>query len=192
MPRLCQSGRARATGAGFTLIETLVALVIAAAGAAVILAHVRSLMLRAEREQAHQFAVLRLLNDSLRLVHGGAQAVEAPRLEKDRLVIVQRGTVREALLPVLVRNFSPLGETLPAVGLAYTPFQVFSVERDIYALHRIGPALPPPQGAAPLSAETLSPEMLQTPSKSPAPAPAKPAAAGEALKDAVPAKPVPE
>ena len=162
---------------GFTLIETLVALAIAAAAAAVILGHVRTLMLRAEREQAHQLAVLRLQNDWLRLVHGGARDAEAPRLEGDRLVVFSRETGRDAPPPVVVRNFSPLGEPLPAVGLAYTPFQVFAVERDRYALHRIGPSLAPPPGAAPLSADAVTPEMLQ------APGPAKPATNSAARPD---------
>lgn len=181
MPRPRQTRRA---AEGFTLIETLVALAIAAIAAAVILGHVRTLMLRAEREQAHQLAVLRLLNDSLRLVHGGAQDAEEPRLEGDRLVIHPRAAARDALPPVEVRNFSPLGEPLPAVGLAYTPFQLFAVARDRYALHRIGPAIAPPQGAAPLSADSLTPEMLQSP------APAKPATnPAEAVK--APAQPAP-
>jgi type II secretory pathway pseudopilin PulG len=160
----------------------MVAMTVAAIAATVILSYVRSLMARAEREQSHQLAVMGLMNDSLRLVHGGAQVAEEPRLEGNRLVIAPLNPTRDSLPPVVVRNFSPLGDPLPAVGLAYTPFQVYAVERGRYALHRIGPALPPPAGAAPFQTETLTPEMLQDPVK-----PAVKPAAGKA--PATPGKP---
>jgi prepilin-type N-terminal cleavage/methylation domain-containing protein len=177
VPCLSRSRRS----AGFTLIETLVALTIAAAAAAVILSYVRTLMLRAEREQAHQLAAMRLLNDGMRLVYGGAQDTGEPRLERDRLVFLPRDTAPGAMPPVEVRNFSPLGETLPAVGLAYTPFQLYGVEREGYRLHRIGPGLAPPPGAAPLSAGAVTPDMLQSPPpQNPAAAAAKAAAAPKA------------
>ena len=152
---------------GFTLVEVLVAMTILVISATVILGYVRTLMQRAEREQAHQLAVLRVLNDSLRLVHGGARDAGAPRLEGDKLVIAPLNPARDALPPVEVRNFSALGEVLPAVGLAYTPYQVFGVAREGYSLHLLGPSLPPPAGAAPLAGGAITPDMLQTPRGAP-------------------------
>jgi prepilin-type N-terminal cleavage/methylation domain-containing protein len=138
----CRIGRARVRG--FTLIETLVALLIAAIGAAVVLSHVRTLMLRSEREQAHQLAMLQLLNDSLRLSHGGPPA-SAPHLERDALVI--EGTPAEAWPTVRVWNYSLRGDTLPPISIAYTPFQLFGVSRDRYTLHAIAPGLKPPKSS---------------------------------------------
>ena len=133
---------------GFTLIETLVALVIAAAAAAVILSQVRTLMLRAEKEQAHQLAVLQLLNDSLRVSHGGFTNAAAPRIEEDALLLDTGNTPDRAMPPVRVRNFSLRGEKLPPISFAYTQFQLFTTERDRYAIHTIRAALPSPVAAA--------------------------------------------
>jgi len=133
------------SGRGFTLIETLVALLIAAIGAAVVLSHVRTLMARSEREQAHQVAVLQLLNDSLRLAYGGPPR-SSPRLESDVLVI--DASSQDDVPTVRVRNFSVRGQTLPPIAIAYTPFQLFGVSRDRYSLEAIAPALKAP-GSAP-------------------------------------------
>ena len=139
---------------GFTLIETLIALVIAAAAAAIILSQVRTLMLRAEKEQAHQLALLQLLNDSLRLSYRGLQAT-APLIEQDRLVMQAPVAGQDDPLQVEVRNFSVQGEVLPPVPLAYTPFQLFGVSRDRYTLHALAPGLKPSVDA--LSAAGLTP-----------------------------------
>ncbi len=133
---------------GFTLIETLVALVIAAAAAAVILSHVRTLMLRAEKEQSHQLAVLQLLNDSLRVSYGSFANAPAPRLDGDTLLLDAGSTPDGAMPPVRVRNFSPQGEKLPPISFAYTPFQLFATERDRYAINAVSAALPSPVAAA--------------------------------------------
>ena len=153
--------RGKARGRGFTLIETLVALLIAAIGAAVVLSHVRTLMLRSEREQAHQVATLQLLNDSLRLAHGGPP-VSAPRLERDDLLI--EGAPEDDAPTVRVRNFSVSGATLPPISIAYTPFQLFGVSRDRYTLEAIAPALKSPEaarespsGSAPDAPKTANP-----------------------------------
>ena len=176
-------------GAGFTLIEVLVAMTITAISATVILAYVRSLMQRAEREQAHQLAVLRLMNDGQRLVHGGGSASDEPRLEGDKLLIAPLNPVPGSPPPVQVHNFSLRSEPLPAVGLAYTPFQLYSVAREGYTLHRLGPGLPPPPGAAQISIESISPDMLQ-PSAAPKPVPAAaPVVAPVAAPAAAPRKP---
>ena len=147
---------------GFTLIETLVALVIAAAAAAVILSHVRTLMLRAEKEQSHQLAVLQLLNDSLRVSHGGFVYAAAPRIEEDALLLDVGSTPYGAIPPVRVRNFSLRDEKLPPVSFAYTPFQLFATERDRYVIHTIRAALPSPVVAA---APTSTPDARQESSR---------------------------
>ena len=133
---------------GFTLIETLVALVIAAAAAAVILSHVRTLMLRAEKEQAHQLAVLQLLNDSLRVSYGRFANAGTPRLEDNALLLDVAATRGAAMAPVRVSNFSPTGEKLPPISFAYTTFQLFSIGRDRYAINAVSAALPSPVAAA--------------------------------------------
>jgi len=129
---------------GFTLIETLVALVIAAIAAAVILSQVRTLMLRAEKEQSHQLAVLQLLNDSLRVSHGGFANPPAPRLEQDALLIDARAANNEKTPLIKVRNFLLNDEKLPPISFAYTPFQLYIAEQDRYALHFVSAALPSP------------------------------------------------
>ena len=129
---------------GFTLIETLVALVIAATAAAVILSQVRTLMLRAEKEQSHQLAVLQLLNDSLRVSYGDRTPSIPPRIERDVLVL----DAQDPMPTVKVQNFSVRGEQLPPVSFAYTPFQLFVTERDRYAIHAASAALASPVAAA--------------------------------------------
>ena len=128
---------------GFTLLETLVALVIAAAAAAVILSFLRTLMLRAEREQAHQLAVLQLLNDSVRSTYFRPVAAMSPFLDGDTLLL--EGQSSEGGLPqIRVQNFSVRDEKLPPISFAYTPFQLFITERDRYAIHAVSAALPSP------------------------------------------------
>ena len=131
---------------GFTLIETLVALVIATIAATVVLNHVHTLLQRAEKEQSHQLAALQLLNDSLRLSHGGLANAQQPRLENDRLVI-EAGDRGQFDLPLVeVHNFSVRNEALPPIVFAYTPFQTFSVRRDRYAIVALAPAVKAPAG----------------------------------------------
>lgn len=141
----CRALRLRASRQrGFTLLETLVALVIAAAAAAVILSFIRTLMLRAEREQAHQLAVMQLLNDSVRAEHFRSAKVQT-RLDGDTLLL--EGQQDEGGLPqIRVRNFSVRGEKLPPISFAYTSFQLFIAERDRYAIHAASAALPSPVG----------------------------------------------
>ena len=138
---------------GFTLIETLIALVIAATAAAIIFSQLRTLTLRAEKEQAHQLALLQLLNDSLRLSYRGLQAT-SPLIEQDRLLLQAPVAGQEDPLRVEVRNFSVGGEVLPPVSIAYTPFQLFGVSRNRYTLHALAPGLKPAADA--LSAAGLT------------------------------------
>jgi len=131
---------------GFTLIETLVALVIATIAATVVLKHVHTLMQRAEKEQSHQLAALQLLNDSLRLSHGGLANARPPKLENDRLLIEADDQSLFGLPLVEVHNFSVRNEALPPIVFAYTPFQSFSVKRDRYAIVALAPAVKTPAG----------------------------------------------
>jgi prepilin-type N-terminal cleavage/methylation domain-containing protein len=163
-------------GGGFTLLETLIALVIAAVAASVILSHVRTLMLRSEKEQAHQFAVLQLLNDSLRLTHGAMPAEPVPRIEKEELWIDLTDKDWAGMPAVRVSNFSARGEALPPVSFAYTPFQLYSTTRDRYALFAIAPSLKPPAGVTsgsylPMPLPDKPPE---APVVAPSPVPDKP------------------
>lgn len=103
-------------------------------------------MLRAEKEQSHQLAVLQLLNDSLRVSYGSFANAATPRLEEDTLLL---DTVSPdgAMPPVRVRNFSLNNEKLPPISFAYTPFQLFAMERDRYAINAVSAALPSPVAA---------------------------------------------
>lgn len=147
------AGQAR----GFTLIETLVALVLATIAAAVVLEQVHSLMQRAEREQSHQLAAMQLLNDSLRMSNGGISDFPIPRLEKDHLVIEPYDSNDLGLPVIEVRNYSVRNEALPPIEFAYTPFQSFEVSRDRYTLHALRPGIKAPESAA---TETL-PEQVE-------------------------------
>ena len=142
---------------GFTLVETLVALVIAATAAAVILSHVRTLMLRAEKEQSHQLAVLQLLNDSLRVSYGNPATSLPPRIEQDALVLDAGRTSDGTIPPIRVRNFSVQGEQLPPISFAYTPLQLFITERDRYAIHAVSAALASPVAADAVTASSVAP-----------------------------------
>ncbi|MDP2783338.1 MAG: prepilin-type N-terminal cleavage/methylation domain-containing protein [Sulfurimicrobium sp.] len=171
-------------GGGFTLLETLIALVIAAVAASVILSHVRTLMLRSEKEQAHQTVVLQLLNDSLRLTHGAMPAEPVARIEKDELWIDLTDKDWAGMPPVRVSNFSARGEALPPVSFAYTPYQLYGTARDRYALFAIAPSLKPPAGVT--SGSYLPMPLPDKPPEAPVPAappvtpvPAAPIAAAE-------------
>ena len=130
---------------GFTLLETLVALVIAATAAAIILSHVRTLMLRAEKEHSHQTAVLQVINDSLRLSQTAVTAASLQlRPEKDCLMLEGYELAQRDLPAVQACNIAVKGEVLPPITFAYTPFQSFGVSRDQYSLYFVSPALPAP------------------------------------------------
>lgn len=134
---------------GFTLIETLVALVIAATAAAIILSHVRTLMLRAEKEHRHQAAVLQVINDALRLSQTAVSASALhTRQEQGCLVLEGYELAQRDLSAVQACNIAVNGdEPLPPIGFAYTPFQRFGVSKDQYSLYFVSPALPSPDTA---------------------------------------------
>ena len=154
---------------GFTLIETLIALVVAATAAAVILAQLRVLVARAEQERTHEMAVLRLLNESVRLSFGSPGGERIEPVDKDSLQI----HYRDPAWPVVtVRNFSATGQEVPPLVFAYTPFQLYTVSEGTHAFSLVAPGIrrpdaimpkkPPPAGAAVPAATprvSLSPQL---------------------------------
>jgi prepilin-type N-terminal cleavage/methylation domain-containing protein len=139
---------------GFTLLETLVALVVAATAAAVISAFLRGIVARVEKEQLHQLAVMQLMNKTALLQ--AAPLMDA-RWVYDKDVLRLLSTYPE-LPEVEVRNYSPedgsTGIPLPPIDLAFTPYQRLSVQVDRYTLQFLRPALPSPArraGAADVS-----------------------------------------
>lgn len=135
---------------GFTLIEAVVALVVLAVGASVILQHLRSLVFRAEREQAVAVDAMSLLNDSIRLPYWPKAQMQVASHREGSGLYSMRLTATWPALPapsVAVNNFSFRDETLPPLEIAYTPGQMFKIERGRYSLTRLGPSLPPPVAA---------------------------------------------
>lgn len=130
------------------MIETVVALVILAIGAGVVLQHLRSLIVRAEKEQAYVIEAMQLLNESTRLPHWPevnrqlATTREGTGLYAQRLTMTWPSFVTAP--SVDVRNFSLVDGVLPPLDLAYTPGQRFVLEKGRLTLSRVGPSLPPP------------------------------------------------
>lgn len=127
------------------------ALVILAIGASVILQHLRSLVFRAEREQAVALDAMSLLNDSTRLPYWPKVQMQVASHREGSGLYSMRLTATWPGLPapsVAVSNFSFRDETLPPLEIAYTPGQMFAIERGRYSLARLGPSLPPPVAAS--------------------------------------------
>jgi prepilin-type N-terminal cleavage/methylation domain-containing protein len=131
---------------GFTLIETLIALVVAATAAAIILGQLRGLVARVEQERAHELAVLRLLNDGARLSLGSPGGEVLVPVGADSMQI----RYRDPAWPlVTVRNFSVSGQKVPPLLLAYTPFQLYSLNQGPYALSVVAPGVRRPDAILP-------------------------------------------
>lgn len=162
----CRRGR---DARGFTLIETLIALVVAATAAAVILAQLRSLVARVEQERAHELAVLRLLNESARLALGSPGGERLEPVDASSLEI----HYRDPGWPIVtVRNFSATGQKVPPLVLAYTPFQLYTVSEGAYALSIVAPGIRRPDAIMPKKpspipgadgAPALAPKVLLSP-----------------------------
>lgn len=164
---------------GFTLLETLVALVVAATAAAIILSFTRAQYQRAVKEREHAGAVTRVLNNAVRLnLHhwrawpmtpgNGSLTLESPTVTTE--------ATRPG--PVDVRNFLlRSAELMPPIEIAYTPLQEFYVGETAgrYSLSFIAAALPPPADSSLL---TQLPAALQAAAN--AQAAGKPAAPGAA------------
>ena len=128
---------------GFTRIETMIALVVAATAPAIILANVRALMQRAEQEQRLMRGGGQLLNDMV-LVRLDQPPRPLQKLESDRVVLSADDEGKTP--PINVFNFSLAGETpIPSVQLAFTPYQRFSLERDGRTLSFLAKRLIPPR-----------------------------------------------
>lgn len=142
---------------GFTLIETLIALVLAATAASVILAQVWGLYKRAEQERSSEFAATRLLNDLARIspdswpktTGKGKDPVESGWRASGEFEL-RDAVIWPRILPAglgaqaTITNFSLTlpSQRLPAVDVAFTPFQRFDLDNDRYAVSILMPAMP--------------------------------------------------
>lgn len=137
----CRASAAR----GFTLLETLLALMVAAVAATVIIAMLRGLMDRANREQRHLHAAMQLVNEAAR-ARSLPLNEATPKFENKRLHLI----FRDPNLPAVeVRNINVLGgkSQLPPIEAAYTPFQSFHLSKDKYSIAFLAPALDSPEPA---------------------------------------------
>jgi prepilin-type N-terminal cleavage/methylation domain-containing protein len=177
---------------GFTLLETLVALVIAATAAAVISAFLRGILARVQKEQEHQVAVLRLLNQTA-LLRVSALTDARWVYEKELLRLLP---ARPELPEVVVRNYLPddAGIPLPPIELAFTPYQRLTVESGRHTLQFLRPALPSPvrrADPATLSVDTGRMRSLGAPAIPEAAAPTAAAATAAPSTTILPGTPSP-
>lgn len=145
---------------GFTLIEVLVALVVAAMAAAVVLSFTRTQYLRAAQERTYATAVTQLVNDAVRLritdwrewvfelpqpPERAGRLTAPPWAAGDSVVINANLGVDNFVL------FSQ--DHVPPLAIAYTPIQRFSLSETARGntVAFLAAALPPPQGAAALN-----------------------------------------
>lgn len=130
---------------GFTLIETLVALVVAATTASVVLALTHSHYRRAEQSRSLADSVTAVLNDSAAISAGAwREGALAAGTGADAGAIWQLVPTDRALPPLRVENIELAGNPAPPLAVAYTPFQRFGIIRDGHSLWLIAPSLPPP------------------------------------------------
>ena len=114
-------------------------------------------------------AVLRLLNESVRLSLGSPGGERIEPVDKDSLRIHYPDP---AWPLVTVRNFSATGQQVPPLVFAYTPFQLYTVSEGTHAFSLVAPGIrrpdaimpkkPPPAGAAAPAATpraSLSPQL---------------------------------
>jgi len=140
MPRSADPERAGAQ-AGFTILEVLVALVIAATASAIIFSHLRTLTDLNVRLRQHQQDVTLTLNEAAYLLAPDWGQRAQATLGDENVAI----TLRDELSPTLfVSNFSlKEDDELPAVSRAFTPYQVYRVQPGRrYAVQLLFPNLP--------------------------------------------------
>lgn len=136
---------------GFTLLETLVALVVATAAAAIILSLTRAQYQRAIKEREHALAVTQLMNNAARL--GQVDWRAWPAVSGENLLRLDgRTRTSEALDPgpIDVRNFLLASNDLvPPIAIAYTPLQQFGVGESSgrYSLSFVAASLVPPDNS---------------------------------------------
>lgn len=140
------------TSKGFTLIETLVALTLAATAAAIMLASVRGLFLRAEQARTHEVAVVTLLNDLTRIAHAHWRNGQL-ETHPDNMVLAT-----PELPTIQVDNATiRAGQPAPPLAVAFTPFQRYSLHSQRHALSFLAPSLPSPVNTQGLSATPTVP-----------------------------------
>ena len=125
---------------GFTLLEVLVALVIAATATSIILMHMRTLIDLSDRIRNHQTEISQLLNQAEGLALPDWGDTAGSKLEDSWIAI----TLREQLEPsVFVSNFEPGEREIAPIDRAYTPFQAYRVQPGKrYAMSLLYPNLP--------------------------------------------------
>ena len=135
--------------AGFTLIETVIALVVLALGAAAVLQHLRALVVRADHEQAHVVETMTLLNEAARLPLWPAEQQQAELFQAGEGLYGQHLRLVWPNFPaapaVTVSNFSWQAEPLPPLDMAFTPVQQFHLGSGARTYTRLARALPPPE-----------------------------------------------
>lgn len=131
------------------------ALVITATAAGIISAFLRGILARVEKEQLHQFAALRLLNQA-------ALFRTAPT--KDTRLVYSNDKSLQLIFPepnlpeAKVENFQPDPSTLlPPITIAFTPYQRYSLSQDRYTLTFLQPSLPSPVARGQTVAKPLLP-----------------------------------
>jgi prepilin-type N-terminal cleavage/methylation domain-containing protein len=127
---------------GFTLLETLIAMVILAMAAGVVLQHVRTIMDYVRRAQLHYRDADRMLNEAAELGLTDFKGLDVV-MRDGHIDLVRRG---ESKPVVEVFNLPYGGATIP-IDRAYSPFQLFRLPgeqgRD---LPLVMPGLTPPGG----------------------------------------------
>jgi prepilin-type N-terminal cleavage/methylation domain-containing protein len=111
---------------GFTILEVLVALVIAATASAIIFSHLRTLVDLNIRVRQHQQDVTVTLNEAAYLLAPDWGQRARVSLGDDRVTIALRDKFAPSLY---VSNFSlEADDELPPLTRAFTPYQIYRVQ----------------------------------------------------------------
>lgn len=111
---------------GFTILEVLVALVIAATASAIIFSHLRTLVDLNIRVRQHQQDVTVTLNEAAYLLAPDWGQSARVSLGDDRVTIALRDEFAPSLY---VSNFSlEADDELPPLTRAFTPYQIYRVQ----------------------------------------------------------------
>ena len=126
---------------GFTILEVLVALVIAATASAVIFTHLRTLIDLNARVNEHQREVTAALNEAAYVLGPDWGARARTRLREQDIAVLLRGEFSPTLF---VSNFMlDDKEALPPVDRAFTPYQLYRVQPGArYGVTFLFPNLP--------------------------------------------------
>jgi prepilin-type N-terminal cleavage/methylation domain-containing protein len=139
---LPRSGGPRPNERGFTLLETLIAMVILAMASGVVLQHVRTIMDYVRRAQLHFRDADRMLNETAEFGLSDFKGLDVI-MRDGHIDLARRGESK----PVVEVFNLPYGGTTIPIDRAYSPFQLFLLPgeqgRD---LPLIMPGLTPPGG----------------------------------------------